>query len=74
MKFLEDSNYEIYEVKVNFKVEISKKILDKHIVLGSLSRVGHFILQFINLKIIWLNQKNPLCFQTGSLLRFYHIF
>lgn len=25
MKFLEDSNYEIYEVKVNFKVEISKK-------------------------------------------------
>ena len=33
MKFLEDSNYEIYEVKVNFKVEISKKkILYKHIV------------------------------------------
>ena len=44
MKFLEDSNYEIYEVKVNFKVEISKKILDKHIVLGSSSRVVHFIL------------------------------
>lgn len=25
MKFLEDSNYEIYEVKVNFKIEISQK-------------------------------------------------